>query len=114
MSLGSLIRGGRTAEVFSWGESKVIKLFQPGDFAQWATREADNVRYAHEAGLTVPRLTGLAQVDGRSGLVFERIAGPTMLEILGLRPWSIASLGRTFAELHAAIHSVCGTFSKTG
>ena len=37
---GALIGRGRTAEIYEWGEGRVVKLFLPGIPAEWARKEA--------------------------------------------------------------------------
>ena len=47
-------------------------------------------------------------LDGRSGLLYERVAGASLLSLLGTRPWLCGRYACQFAELHAAIHCKCG------
>jgi len=102
---GEMIARGRTAEVFAWKDDLVLKLF----LKDWPVRsvedEAQVTGAVHKAGLPVPAVEGIVEVEGRLGIVFERVDGPTMLQVLRARPWRIFQLGRTLAELHAAIHS---------
>lgn len=60
----------------------------------------------HDAGLPVPDCFGTVTVDGRPGIVFERIDGPNMRDIVLTRPWLAAGLARQTAELHAAMHEI--------
>ena len=47
-------------------------------------------------------------VDGRFGLVYERIQGPSMLAEIGSHPLSTPRQARAFARLHADMHSAVG------
>jgi Ser/Thr protein kinase RdoA (MazF antagonist) len=44
-------------------------------------------------------------VDGRLGIVFERIRGTSLLKILEARPWELISISRLLAEPHAKMHA---------
>jgi hypothetical protein len=45
-------------------------------------------------------------MDGRYGLVLERLEGRDMLSILEKRPWRMLDLARSLAEAHVLIHGV--------
>lgn len=101
---GELIGQGGTSEVFAWGEDQVLKLFRSNRYAQRAEREVSNTRMAHEAGLTTLGVSGMVEIAGRPGIIYERISGPSMLERLRSRPWRLVSLANTLARCHAAVH----------
>ncbi len=103
-SLGPLIGIGRTAEIYAWGDQEILKLFRPGWPDHLVDMEVRVCTAVHEAGLASPAVGKLVQVNGRKGLIFERIQGPTMLQALAARPWKVWSLARQFADLHAAMH----------
>jgi len=102
---GPMIARGRTAEIFAWGDNQVLKLFLDRLPAADAEHEARLTRVVHEAGLPVPAVEGIVEVNGRSGIVFERVDGPSMLELLTSKPWKIPQFARTLAELQTALHS---------
>jgi uncharacterized protein (TIGR02172 family) len=105
MEKGSLIGSGRTAEVYAWGEECILKLYQdwmPSISVEWEFRIT---RRAREAGLPVPAAEEILQVDGRQGIVFERVRGISMLADLVARPGAILSISRILAELHARMHA---------
>src|SRR4051812_50123453 len=52
----------------------------------------------HVRGLGYPA-PEVFDADGPD-LVMERVEGPTMLEALGKRPWTLAALADTLADLH--------------
>jgi len=43
-------------------------------------------------------------VEGRLGIVYERIDGPSMLEDVLRHPWRFVSVAHQFADLHLAMH----------
>jgi uncharacterized protein (TIGR02172 family) len=102
---GRLIGRGRTAEIFEWKDNQVLKLFLEGFPDAVVQREAQVTEAVHKAGVPVPAVEGLVEVDGRVGIVFERVEGPTMLEDMMSRPWKLAQYARMMAELQAEMHS---------
>jgi uncharacterized protein (TIGR02172 family) len=102
---GRLIGQGRTAEIFEWKNNQVLKLFLEGFPAAFLKREAQVTQAVHKAGLPVPAVEGVVEVDGRVGIVFERVEGPTMLEDMLSRPWKFARYARMMAKLQAEMHS---------
>lgn len=105
LSKAARIGVGRTAEVFAWGEGKVLKLFQPWHPEPWAESESRLTAAAYEAGLPAPRVYGLERVGGRLGVVLERVEGPSLLQLVAARPWRVVAVARRLAEVHAAIHA---------
>jgi aminoglycoside phosphotransferase (APT) family kinase protein len=96
---------GRTAEVFAWGEGRVLKLFRDWAPARWLEEERRGTEAAHQAGLPAPAVYGVETVDGRQGIVLERIEGPSLLSALSARPWRALWAARLLAEVHASIHA---------
>jgi aminoglycoside phosphotransferase (APT) family kinase protein len=104
-ALGKPIGRGRTAEVFAWGDGRVLKLFYAGAPETSVERETAAAAAVTAAGLPAPRFFGREDVDGRAGLVFERADGPSLLTTLSKQPWRALELAATFAQLHASIHA---------
>lgn len=103
--LGQLIGQGREAEIYAWGEDQVLKLFYSSMPRKATEAEARAARVADEAGVPTPAVGDTIEVDGRCGVVFERIDGPSMQAQLLTRPWQISRLAKHLAELQAAIHA---------
>jgi aminoglycoside phosphotransferase (APT) family kinase protein len=101
---GPLVGEGRTAEVFVWNETQVLKLFRGFMPPKAALREFDNSQAVFQAGVPVPRPGGVAELDGRTGLVFQKVDGPTMLRRVASRPWTIVTAAHTLAGLHSDMH----------
>lgn len=102
--LGPLIGTGRTAEIFAWGNNQVVKLLLEG-FERYAEKEMLATQAAFDAGLPVPAVGELVEIEGRRGIVLERIDGPSMMDIIRERPWRIVRMARLWGELHVQIHS---------
>lgn len=102
---GTPIAAGRTAEVFAWGDGQILKLFRAGRGVEVAAREAEVARALYAAGVPSPRMEGLTEVDGRAGIIYERIAGPSLLGMLMSRPLRLAAVARMMGETHASMHA---------
>ena len=102
----ALVGRGRTADVYAWGAGQVIKLFHVGFPQEPVQREARATRLAHQAGLAAPAVGELVSINGRLGIAYERIAGPSLLAHVRKRLWRVAACGRLMGELHAAMHGV--------
>src|SRR5215203_939717 len=96
---------GFTSDVFAWGEDRVLKLFHHGRSVQKAEQEFLATRVVQEAGLPAPAALELIEVDGRIGIVFERIEGRSLFEEVQSRPWTLFAAAKQMASLHAAIHA---------
>jgi aminoglycoside phosphotransferase (APT) family kinase protein len=105
MGLGPKLAEGGSAEVYAWGDGQVIKLFRPA-YEHAVDREPQVTSTVHHAGAPSPRVDGIEQVDGRRGIVLERVEGPTLLDLLMARDRSPKRVGADLAELHLTIHEV--------
>jgi uncharacterized protein (TIGR02172 family) len=103
-----LIGRGRTADVHCWGEDQVLKLYLARIPRSLVESEFQVTQAAHLAGLPVPATEKIVEVDGRIGIVFERIEGVSLLKILERQPWRLFSISRMLAELHGMIHARSG------
>jgi aminoglycoside phosphotransferase (APT) family kinase protein len=99
-----VIARGRTAEVLAWPDQQVLKLFHAGMPVELIEREVQAARLVSAMDLPAPKLLGELTLDGRRGLVYERVVGVSLLSQLGARPWSCIQYAHQFADLHAAIH----------
>jgi aminoglycoside phosphotransferase (APT) family kinase protein len=100
-----LIAEGRTAEVYAWKEGTVLKLFRDWVPQGQVEYEARLARAVHASGLPVPWVGGIVEVDGRTGLIYQRLDGPTLLESLKRRPWTLARTAHLLATLHVELHA---------
>jgi aminoglycoside phosphotransferase (APT) family kinase protein len=97
---------GRTAEVYRYGEGKVLKLFYPTIPQLWIDQEVDTGRFIQDAQLPVPRVYEEVKSNDRAGVVYERIEGPTLLNELAKKPWMVVRYARLLASLHRQVHEV--------
>jgi Ser/Thr protein kinase RdoA (MazF antagonist) len=105
ISLDSPLARGRTADVFAWENGQVLKLFHnwfPLENVQFEQRIA---RAVHTSGVSAPDVIGdIIQVEGRNGLIYERVEGRSMLELLPRQPWKVFTFAKRFAKLHVQMH----------
>ena len=104
------IAQGRTAEIFTWDDQHILKLFREGCPPDWVEYEARIAGAVYEAGIPSPSPGKIIEVNGRRGLIYERLEGVSMLQDMNTRPWTILQHARLLAELHVKINqkSVAG------
>ncbi len=96
---------GRTAEVFDLGDGRVLKLFRPGFPLRAVERERLIAEALSKHGeVPCPRFLGPMERDGRPGLVYERIEGPSQLDTIAANPLLLGRQARLAASLHARVH----------
>lgn len=108
ISRDSLIAEGRTAEVHAWNENQVVKLFHSWCPADWVDQEIESSRAVSELDVPTPRFLDVVEVDGRRGIVYERVDGPSMNSLLFSKPWALLQHARQLATLHTRMHSQHG------
>jgi len=55
--------------------------------------------------VAVPQTYEEVTIDGRSGLVMDRLEGSDLLTIIGQKPWRVFHSGRLTREVHARINA---------
>jgi uncharacterized protein (TIGR02172 family) len=103
---GPLIGRGLTSDVFAWENSRVLKLSFDSRPRANAEREFQIARAIHQTGYPCPAVYDLIEVEGRLGIVFERIDGICMFDIVQSKPWRLRSASLQLAELHAQMHAL--------
>src|SRR3984957_18177210 len=101
---GTLLGSGRNADVYDIGGGRVLRRYRDGRDPDSVEREAKVMAHARAHGVPVPEVF---EVSG-SDIVMERATGPTMLEIMGRRPWTLRQQARLLARLHDLVHQAPG------
>ena len=109
-ALGSPIAIGRTAEVYAWQENLVLKLFYAWCSPDWVQQEIEVGRVIATMPLPTPKLIDAVKIEERHGIIYERVDGPSLLTLIGTKPWLVLHLARQLAELHTQIHKQDGSF----
>jgi aminoglycoside phosphotransferase (APT) family kinase protein len=84
----------------------VLKLFREAAYADRAARESAALAVLGAASVDAPTAYEIVEVDGRPGLVMERIEGIDLLSRLSKSPALVLRAARTMAEAHVAMHDV--------
>jgi uncharacterized protein (TIGR02172 family) len=99
------IAEGRTAEIYTWDDRHILKLYRDWCPPDWVDYEARIARAVYDAGIPSPQAGEIIEVDGRRGLIYERLEGVSMLQDMNARPWMLWKHARSLAELQAGIHN---------
>ncbi len=99
------IARGNTSDIHAWTRTTVVKVLRPEIPRHWASIEADITRRVHAAGLPVPATEGVVEVDGRPGVVLERVDGPTMWERMKAAPSEVPGLIDSLVGLQTDLQS---------
>jgi Ser/Thr protein kinase RdoA (MazF antagonist) len=100
-----LLAEGRTAEVYAYGDGRVVKLDRP-EWSGLAPFEGEILERLVEAGLPVARPYGSVSLEGRSGVVLERIDGaPLMAHVAQASPGPRRQLADRFAATQQAVNA---------
>lgn len=105
-ALGALIAVGRTSEVYSFGPDSVVKVPRPTVPPHWAEIEAQIAASVHDVGLPTPEVRGMVAIDGRESIIFERIDGPSMWQMLLEDPSLLPELTTQMIAVQRAINAV--------
>lgn len=97
---------GREAEVYAWGESFVLKLFWPEFSREDVELEADLATKVWAAGAPAPKVEDLLEVEGRWGIVYERIFGVSLIEYVWQNPDQLFDTAALLGLLHRRLHQI--------
>jgi len=78
-TIGRLLAAGQRAEVFEFG-IRVVKLCRFTGSKRVTFREASIHAAVEALGLPVPAVWGVQQIDGRWGILFDRVNGVSFAE----------------------------------
>lgn len=104
MEKGALIGKGMTAEVYEWGQDKVLKLYFEKYNEDWIKHEADIGYAIHASGVPSPAVYDMVIVNGRKGLIMQRLFGETLQNKIIAEPWMIYYYVKQLARLQYEIH----------
>jgi hypothetical protein len=100
-----MIGRGRTSEVFAWGEDQAIKVFSQGEPPEEIERESAAATLAHSLGVPSVACHGLAEMDGRLGIVFDRLHGLCLGDLAERDLPHLPAICRKLADLHLEVHA---------
>ncbi len=97
------IAEGNTSEIFDIGPNRILKLFKDGIPFEVCVREFENTSVARDLLQKVPGPLEVIEVDGKYGIVYEKVTGTNMLEEMLSHIWTIRKQSRNLARYHADI-----------
>jgi uncharacterized protein (TIGR02172 family) len=103
--LGHPTAFGRTAEIYAWHQGQILKLFYDWFGLENIELEAKNTRAVHACGIPSPEVGDIIQVDGRYGLVYQRLDGDNMYKMVQRKPWKVFRYEQRMAALQTALHT---------
>ena len=104
---------GREAEMYVLDDGRALRLYRAGFSAAGAMGQVFNQRLASDSGVRVPQVYEFQLVNGRFGVIMERIDGTDLLTEVGRKPWRIYSIASQCGRTHAGLNSVLAPLSLT-
>jgi aminoglycoside phosphotransferase (APT) family kinase protein len=101
-----LVGQGREAEILEWNDGTVLRLLRSSRDTARVRQEEAALRAAWDAGVEVPAVYGTTTVDGRPGLIMDRVDGPDLITLMSRRPWSVPRAARIVGTTQARMHDV--------
>ncbi|MFI5036516.1 MAG: phosphotransferase [Acidimicrobiales bacterium] len=98
---GPLIASGRDCDVFAYGDGLVLRRSRAG---RSIAHEARIMEHVADLGYPVPRVHDV--LDDGAALVLDRIDGPSMLDAIARRPWTLWRSAAALARLHHQLHDL--------
>lgn len=98
---GPLIASGRDADIFEYGSNLVLRRSRE---RRSLVEEGRIMSYVRAHGYPVPQVHELSH-DG-SEMVMERVAGPTMIELLATDPSTLLEQATILRGLHEQLHEL--------
>jgi Ser/Thr protein kinase RdoA (MazF antagonist) len=100
------IAEGREAEIFAWGDGRVLRLYRDPGAGPRADREALALEAVREALPSAPAPFGRSDWNGRPGLVMERLAGSPLFAVMLRRPWRVWEIAALSGRVHAGVNAL--------
>lgn len=102
MKLSKPIAIGRTAEVYNWNKNQIIKLYYQSWAKEIVEYEFKISKMVSDLGLKVPEVFEMTEIEGRNGIIYEKLNGKSMLQLMKTKPFQIGNFGQQLAELHCS------------
>ena len=105
-SLGEQIGEGAYANVHAWAPGQVLKLFKSGFPRRHSWWEARMTRAAFAAGAPAPEVFDEVTLEGRFGVVLQRLDGPTLSQLSRSGAMTREQTGAILATLAISVHKI--------
>ncbi|WP_256762449.1 aminoglycoside phosphotransferase family protein [Cohnella sp. WQ 127256] len=104
MNAREVIAFGRTAEILSFDNQQVLKLFKSGIPEHMITAEFNISKVVFNLGILCPQPIELVDYGDRKGIIYSRVNGKTILNIISRKLWTINKEAKRMARIHYHIH----------
>lgn len=101
----SIIGQGRTAEILSYPDGKILKLYREGFPEDTIYQEHQMSQLVYSLGINTAQPYEVINRGKRLGIVYDYIHGKTMLKLMLAQPWFIDRISKQMASLHWELHS---------
>lgn len=98
-----LLGKGNTAEVFVYGSERVCKLFYEGYPGEYVALEFQNSKEMYKNKIKIPKPFQMVTIENRKGIIYERIDGKTLLNIMMENESNLDELLNIFVNLQLDI-----------
>jgi len=98
-----IIASGVSSVIYDLENDMVLKLFKENYAEINLEREFRNNILINQTGIKTAQIIGKTEISGRHGILFEKLNGATMKELINQKPWLIFRYARRFAVAHAAM-----------
>ena len=101
-----LVGQGRTAEIYHYADDLILKLYRTGFSEEAVLNEYHISQFVYDMGLPVPRTVKQIHHATRTGIVFGRFEGTTLLSLMIRQPEILEQLSSTMAAIHYKLHQI--------
>ncbi len=99
-----LIGEGNTAEVYTWKEGQILKLFRKEFPLGGIEKEYRVNKEVEKLGLPIPKAEGMIDYNGRTGIIYDRVTGESVLNLITTKPWKSKKYIKRLVELQYEMH----------
>src|SRR5271168_3078346 len=103
-SLGEKMAEAAWSAVHAWAPGRVVKLFKSGFARRHSWWEARMTRAAYAVGAPAPEVFDEVALEGRFGIVLQRLDGPTLLQLSRSGAMTPEQTGAILATLAISVH----------
>ena len=95
---------GYTAEVYSWKEGQILKLFRKEFPFSGIEKEFKVNQEVERLELPIPKAVEMVEYNGRTGIVYERVFGESLLSLITRKPWKARRFIKHLVDLQYEMH----------
>ena len=102
--LAAPVAQGRTAEIYAWDADHILKLYRDWCPRHWVDYESQVAHAIVAAEIPTPAAGEIVEIEGRRGIIYERVQAYSMLQDIQVHPWRLWLHAHALAELQAQVH----------